>query len=154
MIMSPDDREKLRSLATALLSAPTGLWELQTSNSFRRIGTPGGDGNVLCATKQRSDGHPDLLAASVVLSYIIASQPRAVLDLLDQIETLGKALGDAIAICDQFRGISANLERLKDVMHLFASFVDDVGNDSDDMLRDKAKDLVVKATAMLKEITQ
>lgn len=157
MVMTIDDRNKLRSLATALLTSPTGLWELQTSNSFRRIGTSSGDGNVLCATKQPSDGHPDLHSAPGVLSYIIASQPRGVIDLLDQIDDLEQALGEAMAICNQFQTISGNLEKLKAVMHMFAAFVDDVVNDDEDTrltLREKAKDLVVQASAMLKEISQ
>lgn len=63
-----------------------GAWELQTSNSFRRIGTQRGDGDVLCAVMQRSDGHPDLHAHPEVLSYIVASQPAVVLALLDALD--------------------------------------------------------------------
>lgn len=57
-------------------------WELQTSNSFRRIGCLG-DGDVLCGTKHPIDAQPDLHAAPGVLDYIIAAQPRIVLQLLD-----------------------------------------------------------------------
>lgn len=152
MAVTIDDRNKLRSLATALLA--TGLWELQTSNSFRRIGTSRSDGDVLCATTQRPDGHPDLHGAPGVLSYLIASQPRGVIDLLDQIDELEQSLQEAMTICDQFKSISGNLEKLKAVMLLFAMFVDDIANDGDDTLREKAKDLVVKASALLKEIMQ
>lgn len=63
-------------------------WELQTSNSFRRIGCHG-DGDVLCGTNQR-DGHPDLLAAPAVLNYIIAAQPSVILALLDALDGLTK----------------------------------------------------------------
>ena len=71
-------------------------WALQTSNSFRRIGQFG-DGDVLCALTQRSDGHPDLQGAPGVLDYIVAAQPIAVLDLLDQLdaaEILCRKVGD------------------------------------------------------------
>jgi hypothetical protein len=86
----------LRELAEAAARVTVGTvfrrdWELQTSNSFRRIGAAG-DGDVLCGTIQRSDGHPDLLAKPEVLEYIVAAQPRVVLELLDEIERLRLAL--------------------------------------------------------------
>lgn len=62
-------------------------WSLQTSNSFRRIGLHG-DGDVLCATTHPVDGHPDLLTSPGVLEYIVAAQPRVVLELLDYIDEL------------------------------------------------------------------
>jgi hypothetical protein len=71
-------------------------WQLQTSNSFRRIGTTYGDGDVLCGTKHPIDGHPDLLAASGVLDYIIAAQPSVVLSLLDDIDALTSKLNAVI----------------------------------------------------------
>ncbi len=56
--MTPAQENKLRN-ALALL--PRGEWEVWTSCSFRRISRKnGGDGDVLCGTVQRSDGHPDL----------------------------------------------------------------------------------------------
>jgi hypothetical protein len=61
-------------------------WFIQTSNSFRRIGTHRGDGNVLCAITQRHDRHPDLMAPSAVLEYIVAAQPSVVLALLDRLD--------------------------------------------------------------------
>ena len=43
-------------------AAPTpGPWQMWTSCSFRRISSErGGDGDVLCAVVQHSDGHPGL----------------------------------------------------------------------------------------------
>lgn len=94
--MTPEDRQKLRETALAALHAtsPMGVcWEVQTSNSFRRIGGHGhGDGDVLCGTKHPIDGHPDLLAPSGVLDYIVAAQPRVVLELLDYIDALENRL--------------------------------------------------------------
>lgn len=98
--MTKDERKKLREAARAVkihaanesLLAPLLDWQLQTSNSFRRIGQRG-DGDVLCATVQPSDNHPDLHAAPGVLDFIVAAQPRVVLALLDQLD----ALEDAIA---------------------------------------------------------
>ena len=49
----PDD------VIDALRDLPDGPWEVWTSCSFRRISAKG-DGDVLCGTIQRSDGHPDL----------------------------------------------------------------------------------------------
>lgn len=57
-------------------------WSVQTSNSFRRLGTDRGDGNVLCAVNQPSDGHPDLHAAPHVLDYIVAAHPFVILQLI------------------------------------------------------------------------
>ena len=49
------------ALEPALAALPHGVWETWTSCSFRRISRRGGgDGDVLCGTVQRSDGHPDL----------------------------------------------------------------------------------------------
>jgi hypothetical protein len=84
------DRVMLRKQAEAI-SRVTGVspWQLQTSNSFRRIGTKrGGDGDVLCGVKHPIDAHPDLQAAPGVLDYIVAMQPLVVIDLLDQIDEL------------------------------------------------------------------
>ena len=67
-------------------------WSVQTSNSFRRIGTDRGDGNVLCAVTQPSDGHPDLHAPAGVLDYIVAAHPSVVLELLDQQDRVAAAI--------------------------------------------------------------
>ncbi len=98
--MTQDERHKLREAALAAMNATPprtsvervlGYWELQTSNSFRRIGCHG-DGDVLCGTKHPSDGHPDLLAPRGVLDYVVAAQPRVMLDLLDYLEMIEKRL--------------------------------------------------------------
>lgn len=80
-------RDKLREITERIPSALRSRWELQTSNSFRRIGC-NGDGDVLCAVRQPSDGHPDLHARPEVLDYIVAAQPSVVLALLDEIDRL------------------------------------------------------------------
>ncbi len=54
-------REALAQFLPHLADLPDGEWETWTSCSFRRISRKnGGDGDVLCALIQRSDGHPDL----------------------------------------------------------------------------------------------
>jgi len=88
--------EQLRELAASATRERPGTWQLQTSNSFRRIGreigTTGkadeiiGDGDVLCAVNHPVDRHPDLLARADVLEYIVAAQPRAVLALLEDLD--------------------------------------------------------------------
>jgi hypothetical protein len=74
-------RERALRITAGELRRP---WSIQTSNSFRRIGTDRGDGNVLCAVTQRADGHPDLHAPPGVLDYIADAHPLVVLELLDQ----------------------------------------------------------------------
>lgn len=124
--MTKEDRQKLREAALAAqrgvisqaqdrgeggrLTVAWGLqisnlpWALQTSNSFRRIGQFG-DGDVLHAATQQSDGHPDLQGAPGVLDYIVASQPHVVLELLDKLDA-------AEILC---RNVSDMEQRLKDL---------------------------------------
>ena len=55
------ERRMREALEPALAALPHGVWETWTSCSFRRISRRGGgDGDVLCGTVQRSDGHPVL----------------------------------------------------------------------------------------------
>ena len=100
--MTKEQRQALRDAALAALNGTRARvdvsraalavdWQLQTSNSFRRIGGHG-DGDVLCGTKHPIDGHPDLLAASGVLDYIVAAQPRVVLQLLDDVDAMADKL--------------------------------------------------------------
>ena len=83
--MTRHERQQLREVTLAALGS-TRLsterktwqgWELQTSNSFRRIGMLG-DGDILCATTHPLDRQPDLSAAPGVLAYVVAAQPREV----------------------------------------------------------------------------
>ena len=92
--MTADQSYKLRELALLVVtnSELQRPWNIQTSNSFRRIGTDHGDGNVLCGITQRSDGHPDLHAAPSVLDYIVAAHPLVVLELLDQRDRVWHAI--------------------------------------------------------------
>jgi len=92
--MTLEEKQRLReaaavadAVAHSYVRQRPGSWSLQTSNSFRRIGMHG-DGDVLCATKHPVDGHPDLLAAHGVLDYIVAAQPRVVLELLDYVDMI------------------------------------------------------------------
>jgi hypothetical protein len=91
------DRAALRATALAALAGTstrvqpphtplTTEWQLQDSNSFRRIGTPFSDGDVLCGTRHPRDGQPDLLAASGVLDYIVAAQPLVMIRLLEDLD--------------------------------------------------------------------
>jgi hypothetical protein len=83
--MTPEQLYRIRSLARLVTNGDLRRpWTVQTSNSFRRIGTDRGDGDVLCAVTQRADGHPDLHAAPGVLDYIVAAHPFVVLRLLEQ----------------------------------------------------------------------
>jgi hypothetical protein len=83
--MTVDPSSKLRELALLVTKGELRRpWNIQTSNSFRRVGTDRGDGNVLGGTKQRSDGRPDLHAVPNVLEYIVAAHPLVVLELLNR----------------------------------------------------------------------
>lgn len=91
--MTIDPSEKLRELALSVtrgnLRRP---WSVQTSNSFRRIGTDRGDGDVLCPVTQRPDGHPDLHAPPDVLDYIVAAHPFVILQLIRERDSTRHAL--------------------------------------------------------------
>jgi len=91
--MTVDPAEKLRELALSVTRGDLRRpWSLQTSNSFRRIGTDRGDGDVLCAVTQPTDGCPDLCAAPDVLDYIVAAHPFAILRLIRERDSARHAL--------------------------------------------------------------
>lgn len=91
--MSTDPAEKLRELALSVTRGDLRRpWSVQTSNSFRRIGTDRGDGDVLCAVTQRHDKQPDLHAAPAVLDYIVAAHPLVILQLIRERDTARYAL--------------------------------------------------------------
>lgn len=116
-IVTKEERLALREAATTAARAIVqpyarlrpGSWELQTSNSYRRIGMHG-DGDVLCAVTQRSDNHPDLLAPRGVLEYIVAAQPSVVLALLDQLDAAECLIGPQIA------DVEGKLQRMQEVI--------------------------------------
>lgn len=61
--MTDPDTDLIARLRARLARATPGPWQLQDGCSWRRIGTQGHDGNVLCpSTYSRSDRHPDLCA--------------------------------------------------------------------------------------------
>lgn len=118
--MTPENKQTLRRAAEAAVRAIRerspgrgsrgDRWELQTSNSFRRIGCYG-DGDVVCATTQR-DGHPDLLAAPAVLDYIVAAQPEVVLALLDALVLAENKLEAARDLCRRINGLTKELSEV------------------------------------------
>lgn len=55
-------KELVERLRDRLAMATQGEWELQDGCSWRRIGTAGHSGNVLCPTTHPGDGHLDLCA--------------------------------------------------------------------------------------------
>jgi hypothetical protein len=128
-MMNKGDRQLLRDRALAALNASrmepnprSRGWELQTSNSFRRIGMHG-DGDVLVATTHPVDRHPDLSAPPGVLEYIVVAQPRFMLELLDQLdmaELLLSRLSEVDARLDdadrKFREAQVLIEQMRDAM--------------------------------------
>lgn len=128
--MNHDDRQKLREVAITAQSAPsdrwntlhTGMpktsahpWELQTSNSFRRIGAIG-DGDVLCATTHPSDRQPDLFAPPGVLDYIVATQPHVVISLLDELDAAEDKLQQSFMIIEKIAEIETRLAKFHGVI--------------------------------------
>jgi len=94
--MTKDRRRALRVAALrATSSVGDASWELQTSNSFRRIGGRG-DGDVLCGTTHPRDHHVDLRAPSGVLEYVVAAQPAVVLALLERLDLIEARLVDVL----------------------------------------------------------
>lgn len=118
-MMTPEDRQKLRATALMAMNAVRARvrdtnalfpsdWKLQTSNSFRRIGAHG-DGDVLCGTKHPIDGQPDLLGAPGVLDYMIAAQPRVLIQLLDDVAALEDKLEKASAVTHKIEDVERRL---------------------------------------------
>lgn len=50
-----------------------GPWAWSTSNSWRRLSSAARDGNVLCPTVQRSDGHPDVVVSEADMALMAAA---------------------------------------------------------------------------------
>lgn len=146
--MTRDDRQKLReavrdvqvrAFVDSTLS-PFANWELQTSNSFRRIGQRG-DGDILCGTKHPIDGHPDLLAAPGVLDYIVAAQPRVIVGLLHDLDEAEEKLRQARIICDRVEGIEKKLISMVEVLAVLstaAAQLADPASDADTVTRARA----------------
>lgn len=80
--------DELKRLAEEVKMSAAGTWTLQTGCSWRRIGTEFGDGNVLRPCTHQHDGWPDLSAAPYVLEYLIAAQPVAIFELIEEVEVL------------------------------------------------------------------
>lgn len=90
--MTTDPASGLHELALSVTRGDLRRpWSIQTSNSFRRIGTDRGDGDVLCAVKQ-NDGQPDLRAAPDVLDYVVAAHPLVILQLIRERDSARYAL--------------------------------------------------------------
>lgn len=146
--MTRDDRQKLReavrdvqvrAFVDSTLSTFAN-WELQTSNSFRRIGQRG-DGDILCGTKHPIDGHPDLLAAPGVLDYIVAAQPRVIVGLLHDLDEAEEKLRQARIICDRVEGIEKKLISMVEVLAVLstaAAQLADPASDADTVTRARA----------------
>ena len=114
--MTRAERDEIRELARRALGVRPGVWTLQTSNSFRRLGTRG-DGDVLCATTHPVDRQPDLLAPPGVLEYLVAVQPKIGLELLDDlvsVETERDRLLRLLAVaCDELDDTGGEYARRK-----------------------------------------
>lgn len=84
------DLDELERVAN---EATPGDWQLQDGCSWRRIGTRGHDGNVLCPYITQTDRHPDLTAGRgedlyANLHHIATFDPPTVLSLIARIREL------------------------------------------------------------------
>jgi len=66
-------KARIAEIRKRLAEASPGPWELQDSNSWRRIGSHWGDGNILRPTNHPRDNHPDLDATYETLRFIAAA---------------------------------------------------------------------------------
>ena len=152
------DRQKLRDAALTAVNgtrdrsgdrraAPAADWALWTSNSFRRISAHG-DGDVLCGTKHPVDGQSDLLAAPGVLDFIVAAQPRVVIQLLDAVDALEDKLCKARIICDKIADVETRLDEVADVVSVLGAAVTQLAANDPDAAA-KARVLVDQIVATL-----
>lgn len=157
--MTHEDRQTLREAALAAMAGipprtavqrALSRWELQTSNSFRRIGCLG-DGDVLCGTKHPIDAHPDLLAAPGVLNYIVAAQPRVVLQLLDEVDALEDKLAAAKILCDRITDVEGRLDGVTSTITSLGEALAQLSN-PDPLAVEKALLLVGQIVANLREV--
>lgn len=118
--MTTDDIARLKELERRCTAAP---WEAQTGCSWRRIGTPGNDGNVLCPTLHPRDKHPDLIVEESDLEYICllrnhapaliraAERERLLQECLDVLTTpAGPGATGRAAYLDRVRTAAAALD--------------------------------------------
>ena len=166
--MTRDQRQQLRSAALAamngvhtrsasatrsrILDTPIAIlaadWKLQTSNSFRRIGAHG-DGDVLCGTKHPIDAHPDLLAAPGVLDYVVAAQPRVVIQLLDDVDALEDKLDQARVISRTISIVDARLDKIAFVFAGLATVIENLARSTDSVTIAEARVVIAKLAAMV-----
>jgi len=87
-------------LARLYERATLGEWHIQDGCSWRRIGTHFHDGDVLCPTNSRTDGHPDLCAADGRLydnlKFIVAAHENwpALLSRITELEAHERAFDE------------------------------------------------------------
>jgi hypothetical protein len=81
------DLDQLERLAKA---APSGQWEVWTSNSWRRVYANQGHEQVrvIEPVVQRTDNHPDLWFGQGVAEYLEGVTPDAILELVAEVRRL------------------------------------------------------------------
>lgn len=96
--VTPEEIAELRRLAEA---ATKGPWLVQDGCSWRRIGTSGHDGDVICPTNHWKDGHPDLQAKHVDLDLVVAMRNKLA-GMLDALEAAADLRAVLIKVRDSF----------------------------------------------------
>lgn len=97
-----DELERLAEKATP------GEWEVQDGCSWRRVGTRGRDGNVICPTNHPADRHPDLCARD---SYSVTDNLLLACALQNNLPTLLRAL----SALDALEGVKGALEEVENL---------------------------------------
>lgn len=121
--MSRKTATLIASLRELLARATPGPWQLQDGCSWRRIGTAGRDGNVLCpSTYSRDDNHPDLTAGKGEDLYanlrLIVAAVNALPTLLDTLTNSAGLNEDHNP--DGFRHASPEVEsKIREAVHAY-----------------------------------
>ncbi len=103
---APLTPSELSALERLEREATPGPWEWQTGCSWRRIGSAGESGNVLCPMNARYDNHPDLACREEDGEYIAAlrnAAPRLLSELLALREENERLRRDLGRMCDNER---------------------------------------------------
>ena len=97
--MTAPTKDRLAEIRGRLEAATPGPWEIHDSCSWRRIGRrhPHKDGDILCPTNDRSDGHPNLNVKPEDL-ILMAHAPTDIAWLLEENELLRRDHADGLKV--------------------------------------------------------
>lgn len=99
------DIDKLEELAH---NAPSGNWEVWTSNSWRRVYADQGCGRVRVIEPcvQRHDNHPDLMFGTGVKEWLEGVTPEMLISLIAEVRAFRSEAVAHQAFVDAFNAVS------------------------------------------------